>query len=311
MRRTLRRIAFGILFGSLGVPSFALPASAQSQDAAAADALFRAGREAAEAGDHAGACARFHESNRLDSAVGTLFNIADCEEKLGNLATAWTAFEEVVQRLPPEDERHPIAAARAAALAPRLPRLRIHLEVGAPVGTSVSRDGVTLGGASLDTPLPVDPGRHVVEITSPGRPPRTYQVSLGEGETKTLDVAPSDATKAASGPPPVDPSRSGARTAGYAILGVGAAAAVAGVVTGILVLDRKRAVDENCDEDKRCDQAGVDAARSGKTFGVVTTVALAAGAVGLGAGTYLVLSAGRDPKSGTGFRSGIGLRGTF
>ena len=38
--------------------------------------------------------------DRLDPAIGTVFNIADCEEKLGRLATSWTLFQEVVQRLP-------------------------------------------------------------------------------------------------------------------------------------------------------------------------------------------------------------------
>ena len=73
------------------------PARAQdARDPAAAEALFREGRTAAQKKDFTTACAKFRESNRLDPAVGTVFNIADCEERLGRLATSWTLFQEVV-----------------------------------------------------------------------------------------------------------------------------------------------------------------------------------------------------------------------
>jgi hypothetical protein len=311
MRRTVTRATVAVLFGSLVLLSAHSPVFAQNQDAAAAEVLFRDGRVAAEAGDTVTACAKFHESQHLDPALGTLLNIADCEEKLGHLATAWTAYEEVAQRLPAEDERRTIAATRSAALEPRLPRLRIHLEPGAPPGTQVERDGIALGTASLDTPLPVDPGKHVVEVTAPGRQPRTFDVSVREGETKTLAVqsgAPVVVLRHRTG---TEQPNAGAKTAGYVLMGVGAAAAVAGVVTGMLVLDRKNTVNEHCDADKRCSQAGLDAAESGKTLGILTTAALATGVVGLGAGTVLVLTAGRDSGPAAGFGSAIALRGTF
>jgi hypothetical protein len=311
MRHTLTPAAFAVLLLSFGFLIAPVPAAAQNQDAAAAEVLFRNGRAAADAGDYAAACAMFHESERLDPALGTLLNIADCEERLGHLATAWTAYEEVAQRLPAEDPRHTIAATRRAALEPRLPRLRIHLRARAPAGTQVRRDGVALGTPSLDTFLPVDPGKHAVEITAPGRPPRTFDLSLHEGETKTLVVQPGDLPVVTEPPATSEQPRSGAKIAGYVVMGVGAAAAVAGVVTGILVLDRQGTVNDNCDADRHCNQTGLDAADSGKTLGVVTTVALATGAVGLGTGAVLVLSAGRDSRPNTGLRSGITLRGTF
>jgi hypothetical protein len=239
-----------------------------------------------------------------------VFNIADCEEKLGHLATAWTSFQQVVQRLPSDDERHVIAARRGAALEPRLPRLRIRLAPNAPSGTSVRRDQVALGAASLDTPLPVDPGQHRIEVTAPGRPVRPYQVTVAEGESRTLEVdaAPvAIVTAQVTKPPPIE--HSGTKTAGFVVGGVGVAATLAGIVTGILVLDKKHAVDQQCNADKQCSQAGLDAARSGKTLGVVTTVALATGVVGLGAGTYLVLSGGSGRSPGR--EAEIGLRGFF
>ena len=294
---------------SLGAATLApRVALAQSGDSAGAEALFREGRALITQGDVAGACAKFRESNRLDPAVGTVFNIADCEEKLGHLAQAWTLFQEVVQRLPANDDRHGIAEQRAAALEPRLPRLRLRLAASAPAGTRVERDGVELGAASLESALPVDPGNHRLRVSAPGHETREFSIALNEGEQKSLDVSPGPPSAASAslvGKPaerPVDePSGSGQKTLGYVVGGVGVAALVTGAVAGVLVLGQKSTVDANCDENKRCNQEGLDAAERGKTLGVVTTVALAAGAVGLGVGTYLVLSAG--PTSDPGGRT--------
>src|SRR5689334_25276356 len=122
-------------------------AFAQQRDATTGEALFRAGRTAAEKDDYSTACPKFEESNRLDPALGTVFNLADCDEHIGKIATAWQLFKEVAQRLPPGDDRIGIANGRAAALEPRLPKLLLKVKTPLPSGTTVLRDGVELGNA--------------------------------------------------------------------------------------------------------------------------------------------------------------------
>jgi hypothetical protein len=276
----------------------ATPVAAQAKDPAAAEALFREGRLLSDAGDIAGACAKFRESDRLDPAVGTTFNIADCEERLGRLARAWTLFDEVAQRLPATDKRRTVAAQRAAALEPRLPKLSIRLAGASPSSARVVRDGVELGAASLGTPLPVDPGEHVVVVSAPGRVERAFKVIVSEREIRTLEVAagaPSD-EPSPSGEGPTQParvvSRGNSPTLGYVLGGIGVAGFVTGAVAGVLVLQKKSTVEEHCDTNKRCDDEGLDAAKSGRTLGLVTTIGLVTGVVGVGAGTYLIVSAG-------------------
>lgn len=292
---------FALLCAS-AVLSLSSPGQAQERhDPAAAEELFRQGRAAAENRDYLAACAKFRESNRMDPALGTLFNIADCEEKLGRLATSWTLFQEVAQRLPLDDDRHVIADQRAQALELRVPRLSVHLAPSARTDIAVRRDGVALGSASLDTWLPVDPGEHVVVVTAPGTESVSFVARVGEGERSQLDVqlgpplADAGAAKSSgSGAPPAN------HTAAYLAGGLGALGLVTGVVAGVLVLDRKSTVDRNCTDDV-CNQAGYDAAQSGKTLGVVTTVGLITGALGLGSATYLFLSApGPTEKSHSG-----------
>ena len=58
----------------------------------AAAALFDEGRAALQRRDWDFACAKFAASERLDPAIGTQFNLANCEEERGRLATAWVMF---------------------------------------------------------------------------------------------------------------------------------------------------------------------------------------------------------------------------
>ena len=81
-------------------------AAARSADAAAAQALFDHGREAAQRGDWQTACDSFAESQRLDPGVGTLLNWANCEAHRGLVASAWQHFNEADSFLDPRDDRH-------------------------------------------------------------------------------------------------------------------------------------------------------------------------------------------------------------
>ena len=170
-------------------------AASPSTDAArgaAAEALFESGHEAMSKGDYDTACARFAESNRLDPAVGSLLNLAACEEKRGRLATSWQLFKRVMSDLPPGDDRYPIALRRASALRPRVPHVTLRLASDAPRQTTVKYGPVVLGQASFDVPLPFDPGEHTLLVGAPEREARSYTVVVSEGETKVLTVGPGD-----------------------------------------------------------------------------------------------------------------------
>ncbi len=297
--------------------------SAQPRDAAAAEALFRQGREASDEGDHRTACAKFRESHRLDPALGTLFNIADCEERLGNVATAWTTFREVAQRLPPADDRRPLAEQRASLLEDRLPRLSVHFEGPSPPGTKITRNGVPLGSASMDAHLPVDPGVQRVIVDSPGRARAIFEIQASEGSRQTLTVrvgAPNRGAAAlgSDASTPGEPApKSGSPTLGWLVGGVGVVGLAVGSIAGVAVLSKKSTVDANCDARKVCNREGADAADEGRTLSTVSTAGFVVGALGIGLGGYLLLSTSKDgsetalaPAAGT--RGGsVTLRRTF
>jgi len=266
-------------------------ARADSHDPAAAEALFRDGRAAAQRGDWETACPKLRESQRLDPAAGTLLNLADCEEHRGKVATAWQLFRQVVDSLPASDERAPIATKRASALEKRLPHMTVRLVGAAPPGVKVTRNEVDLSEASLGSALPVDPGAYTVTVSAPGRATTTTSVIIAEAASTSVDVHAGAPTDGAVGGELK--TSSSTRTAGWVLGGIGVAGLAVGSVAGILTLGHKSTVNDNCNADtKQCNATGYDAAQSGKTLGLVTTTGLVVGAVGVGIGAYLLLSSG-------------------
>jgi tetratricopeptide (TPR) repeat protein len=156
----------------------ARPAAAQS-DSAAARALFSEGRELMAAEKYAEACPKFEESLRLDQGMGTQFNLAHCWEKLGRTASAWALFLDVAAaaRAGNQPDRETAAKERAAALEPKLTRLRITFPEPA-LEAKIYRNGQEVRQAAWGTPMPVDPGSHLIRATARGKQDWTQEVKV-------------------------------------------------------------------------------------------------------------------------------------
>ena len=289
---------------------FTVPRGAWAQGtAAAAEALFEQGRSEMEAGNFESACGKFRESDQLDPAPGTKFNLGDCEEQRGNFATAWELFKAVEDNVDPSDERYAIAQQRREAVEPKVPKLVIDLAEGSPPNTTVRIGDAELGPSSFGVPLPLDPGDHELVVSAPGRRDMRFTATLTEGSVLKLSVspgkpnepapveAPASSTSTSTATSEVDvrdqPTSSGGDpTLGYVIGGVGVAGLALGTVTGIMALGKAKTADEHCWDSpaQGCDQEGADANRSGKPLATVSTVGFVVGAVGVGVGAYFLLS---------------------
>jgi hypothetical protein len=281
--------------------SLALVGLGQARDPVAAEELFRAARALADQGDYESACPKFAASQKLDPAPGTVLNLADCEEKLGKIASAWQHYRQAADALPPTDERVAFARQRALTLEPALPRLTIERSPGAPADTKIFRDGVELPADSMGQALPIDPGEHVIVASSAGRRERSVHVTVARGEAKSIQIAPGESTPTTG---PTEPASTAAiqprdqpaasaspwRTVGWVSGAVGAVGVGAAVVTGLMVLGKKQTVDDACPTKTTCSHEGTAAAETGKTLVAVNAASWIVGIVGLGAGTVLVLT---------------------
>ena len=149
------------------------------EERAAAQALFDEARRLMAGGRHEQACPKLEESQRLDPGVGTQFNLAVCYETIGRTASAWSLFLEVAAAANrgAERAREQVARARAAALEPKLPRLRIVVpEQARASGLRVERGAVQVGPAQWGVALPTDPGTYTISASAPGK--KRWQISV-------------------------------------------------------------------------------------------------------------------------------------
>jgi hypothetical protein len=189
----LMRAAFVIgLLGLAGL-TFGRPCFAQSEaKTAVAEALYQQARELMAAGKLDQACPKFAESQRLDPATGTLLNLAACHERQGKLATAWLEFSDGLYsaRRDGRQDRVDFAAQRIAALEPRVSHLVLTLAPDAEaLDLTIELDGASFGRAAIGAPTPVDPGKHFLRATAPGKKPFERLIFVGaEGDKQTLTI---------------------------------------------------------------------------------------------------------------------------
>jgi hypothetical protein len=321
------KVTAWLLAGALALAPITV-ANAQGRDPARADTLFREGRESMRRGDLEAACARFGESQLLDPAPGTLLNLADCEERLGRLTSAYRHVQGALADLPARDDRARIARERLVVIERRLAHVVVRLAAGTASDARVLRDGAAMPPAELGADTPLDPGPHAFVLSAAGRE-RRVEVTLREGERReiVLELAPapppsapavvaapppppaaSSAPFAANPPPPSTPTR----TAGYVAAGVGIGGLVIAGVTGVVLAGKKSVVSRDCDGAARTctTQEGVDAASSGKPLVPLFYGATVVGLVGVGVATVLLWPSG--PRATAVIAPGrVGLEGAF
>lgn len=288
---------------AMGAIAHADPAPAPATTAAAA--LFDRGRQYVAAGKYAEACAAFEQSQRLDPQLGTLFNLAGCNARIGRLATAWSQFRDLAQR-DPNKPRRAKAAQQADALVARVPRLLIKLEP-AVADASVTSNGIAVD-ALLGVETPVDLGDYAIVARAPGYAESRTTASVTE-EAKTVvvsvalhrpiaepiapPVAPVVAPAALPSPAGEPPGRP---MLAIVALGGGGALIAGGVVFGVLASQRWDDAKAACGGGSACPSvAALSHAQNltsrARAFGDISTGLVVAGALAVGAGTYLWLRA--------------------
>src|SRR5258706_11994014 len=162
---------------------------AQSAERTAAVSLFdEAGRLVAE-GDLGRGCPKFAESYRLDPQLGALLHLADCYERAGKLASAWSSFRDASELARQRgDARAKVATEHATALEPTLPRLKILLGPAAVSGVRVQSDGKPVGAAALGAFIAVDPGEHSVDASAPAYRGWRARMNVRVGEEIVLEI---------------------------------------------------------------------------------------------------------------------------
>ncbi len=233
------------------------------------------------------------------------FHLALCDENLGHLVSAINGFELAAEEAKKAGKSAADvaenAAPRAEALRKRVPALKLH-PTGRILRSRILLDGSPVAAALLDTEIPVDPGKHVIEVDTAGKPGFRHELTLAERETQTLDVEVDDKDEPApvpSAPPaaPADPPRR-SRLPVYVAGGVGVASLVgAGVFLGL----RQSAIAEvrsHCKNgDSGCDPNDYATSLNGERYGTVSSVLFGVGLAGVATAGVLFFVLPSAPKA--------------
>jgi hypothetical protein len=301
---------------------------AQTEDPAAARALFEEGRRLAESNDYDGACAKFEAARKLYTSVGVLLNLADCYERSGRIASAWATFGEAASAADRVGRTYGATEARRrqADIEPRLSHLAIRVLHEEP-GLTIQRDGIEVPPPAWNQAVAVDPGPHEIRAEAAGYDPWTTSIRVSaEDLTQTVDVpelprseTTQRATHAESKPTPagltadghvaepavMQPAPSGQRVAGALGGGAGVATMLVGGILGLVAKGHDSVAEREGGRTGQTDSAS--AVRLGNTATAVVVIGAAAGAAG---GVLWLTAPTAWLRVGTSGRD-LMLRGTF
>lgn len=297
-------------------------------DMAAAEALFREGRELLEKGDVNTACEKFAESQRLDPSSGTMLNLASCHERQGKTATAWAEFLAAARlaRSQGRPERAEEAESRARGLEPKLAYVRITTDARVE-GLTIHRDEVKLDAGALRSRIPIDPGKHVVRASAEGYEPWSLEVVIQTGEdavvripslTKAPPPPANDAqpTNTPDAKPSSDPTAdagtditadSSSRTLAYVLGGVGVAATGVGTYFGLRAMSTYDNADAACPSHTNCPASAMDTRDDASSQALLSNVLFGVGIVGIGASVALLLTSGSGSDKNPGESSSVSI----
>jgi hypothetical protein len=240
-------LALALAVAALPLATVGLASTAHAQrasEAVLAREQFRAGVQAAQDGRWQDAADAFQRSYELSPRPLTLLNLAGAYAQTAHLVEAVEAYRMfLMERQGVTARMRSDAEAQLADIEPRVPRARISV-MGIEEGDVVRLDEYELSAASLEQPLPVNPGAHTVLLERPGHEP--IVVTFQAEESAVADVlvdgrAPEpdpDGPGPGPGPGPIGGEPQGGRSifeepAFWIVLG--AVLVAGGVVTGVVV----------------------------------------------------------------------------
>ena len=307
--RSHKQVALGCLAAALALSPL-VHADPTDTDRAVARTLFDDARALMAAKNPTDACPKFAESMRLDPKGGTLLNLAVCHETQGKIATAWLEFRDAVvwARRETRSDRETLAQQHITALEPQVSRLTIVVKAEVP-DLTVRFDGTGLGRAAWGSTMPVDPGKHVVDASAPGRATWHKEVLMeAKGERQTIEVPALEpeslagsaanptaggavAANASSTSPPSSPR---SNTVGYIAGAVGLAGLTTGAIFGVLAMNKWNDAKNNHCPNNVCDSQAPGLSDEANKRAWISDIGLGVGIVGVGLGAYLLWMRGSD-----------------
>jgi tetratricopeptide (TPR) repeat protein len=271
-----------------------------------AESFFAQGRALRAQGKCADAIPAFRHALELrPQGLGSLRNIAECEQELGQYASAridwWGLRRAVLQSSETKYETWEKDAEQAYnSLEGKVAHLTVRVQGPAPERAQISVDGKPLDPRLVGVELERDLGPHTVEAAYGGATPvsESRTLTAGAHEVVVLELpAPVEALAAVAAPPPAPTNRPPLRNAGIAALAVGGAGLV-GLLASIGVRQSALSAFSVCAPSYQACPANLrDDQSKGQTASALVTAFSVVTALGVGTGVPLFLVGNRPPAS--------------
>jgi hypothetical protein len=296
--RRSRRLALALVVTTLGV-SLGSPALA-SPESEAKD-LFQRGRELREKSNDCGSAAPLflRAWTIYPAGLGSVRNLAECEEVLGHYASSrryWLDLKRALITTPPDAKYEGWdhdAEEAAARLKPRVAAFVVDVYVKSAEGEALANqksgvflfvNGEPLGDKLVSTPLERDPGTYRVRAEAEDAPAVEQEITLAAGDNPRVTIRLARKPK----PETLD-AHATRRTIGWVVAGVGAAALVGSGVTFLVRNGAESDLDAECPTHTNCPRTLESTVDRGQTMSTLTNVLFPVGLAGVAAGVVLVL----------------------
>lgn len=294
LRRSRARIC-----ALVAATAFAGAPAAAAPERTRADKIYLEGRAAFDRGDYEKACPAFLAYFEADPSPAALFTLAECEARWGKPARALTHFETFVRisadapASPVQEQRARMAYEHIAKLSALVGKVLPVVGPGVDGSAAIRLDG-ELVATPVTYPIVVEPGEHVLELSTGSGAHFEKRFTIAAGESRRIELDGAEAPT----PPPPPPSRERGREIGlpvFAAGGVAGAGILVGSIFGALAWGQRSTIDAHC-PGRVCDDEGRSSVDRGQGFATVSTIGFAIGLVGAAAAAVLYFTA---PRSGS------------
>ncbi len=283
-----------------------------------ADRVYEEARAAFDKADYEKACPLFQKYYDLQPVPAALFTLAECEARWGKPARSLTHFEAYIKQSSGakstalQEQRTRMAYEQVMKLTALVGKVKPLVAPGITGSVFVKLDGIPVAVPG-ESPTVVEPGEHVLEMTTEDGKSVQKRFIVGAGEARTVVIGgPEDEPHKVPPPPPPTQGEPSSRRIGPPVWiagGIGVAGLAVGGLFGALALGKKSDIDAHC-VGHVCDAIGKQKADSGQTLAGVSTVGFVIGLAGAATAVvlYLVLPPSKTEKVAFDAR---GLGGTF
>ena len=301
---------------AVAAPGDVEPTGPSAADVATARELFRTAVRFAQQERWQDALDAYQRSMALRPSNLTRYSMAIAQERTGLLVEAMETLRTFLAKDQDGSTIEYVATARSLmrSIEQRIARIKVTIP-GRPRGAQVLIDGVLIPEAAIGVDRMSNPGRHRVEARVAGYPPFVKNVEVAEAQSIVVPVRLGERGDDEPADAPVDKpgdagASGGSNTAAIALTAGGAIVFAGGLTFGILGYAKAKGADTSSGGE----------ADSARTMALVGDIAMGAGLVATGIGTYLLLSSDDASKPAssttvspwtTGSAGGVLFQGRF